>query len=219
MRSIGEMLDYEMMLYGIIVLIDHGIGYYQGFQQAQLREAQLETRLAQSQLQALKMQLDPHFLFNTLHTVSELVHEDPEAAERMIVRLSELLRLSLDNAGTQEVVTVDAKQTWSDTGVFVRVGDTITIHADGTIQLSDNPSDVSDPTGARSGRRAPNAPLGSAPAGALIARIGDSSPFLIGANGTINRAPATGRLFLGINDDHFPDNSGVFRATVDIARR
>jgi sensor histidine kinase YesM len=103
MRSIGEMLDYEMMLYGIIVLIDHGIGYYQRFQQAQLREAQLETRLAQSQLQALKMQLDPHFLFNTLNTVSELVHEDAEAAERMIVRLSELLRLSLENSGTHEV--------------------------------------------------------------------------------------------------------------------
>jgi signal transduction histidine kinase len=103
MRSIGEMLDYEMMLYGIIVLIDHGVGYYQRYQQGRLRESQLETQLAQSQLQALKMQLDPHFLFNTLHTISELVHEDPEAAERMIVRLSELLRLSLENAGTQEV--------------------------------------------------------------------------------------------------------------------
>jgi hypothetical protein len=117
-----------------------------------------------------------------------------------------------------EVVRVDAKQTWNDTGVFVRAGDVVTIHADGTIQLSDNPSDVSDPGGARSGRRAPNAPIGTAPAGALIARIGDSAPILVGANGTINRAPATGRLFLGVNDDHFPDNSGEFRATVDIDR-
>ena len=121
--------------------------------------------------------------------------------------------------GTHEVVRVDAKQTWSDTGVFVRAGDTITIHADGTIQLSDNPADVSDPMGARSGRRAPNAPIGSAPAGALIARIGDSAPILVGTNGSIARAPATGRLFLGINDDHFPDNSGEFRATVDVGRR
>lgn len=135
-----------------------------------------------------------------------------------------LSRRELANApggarGTQEVVRVDAKQTWSDTSVFVRAGDTITIHADGTIQLSDNPADVSDPMGSRSGRRAPNAPIGTAPAGALIARIGDSSPILIGTNGTIASAPATGRLFLGINDDHFPDNSGEFRATVDLARR
>ena len=122
-------------------------------------------------------------------------------------------------AGTHEVVRVDAKQTWSDTGVFVRAGDAVTIHADGTIQLSDNPADVSDPMGSRSGRRAPNAPINSAPAGALIARIGDSAPILVGTNGTIARAPATGRLFLGINDDHFPDNSGEFRATVDVDRR
>ena len=130
----------------------------------------------------------------------------------------ELANLSSAGAGGQQV-TVDAKQTWSDTGVFVRAGDTVTIRADGTIQLSDNPSDVSDPTGARNGRRAPNAPIGSAPAGALIARIGGSAPILVGANGTISRAPAAGRLFLGINDDHFPDNSGEFRATVDIDRR
>lgn len=102
-RSVWEMIDYEMMIYGIILLIDHGIRYYQQYQEGQLRASQLETRLAHAQLQALKMQLDPHFLFNTLHTVSELVHEDAEAAERMIVRLSELLRLSLENAGTQEV--------------------------------------------------------------------------------------------------------------------
>jgi len=121
-------------------------------------------------------------------------------------------------ATAHEVVRVDSRQNWNDTGMFVRAGDTITIHADGTIQLSDNPSDVSDPTGARSGRRAPNAPIGSAPAGALIARIGDSAPILVGANGTIASAPATGRLFLGVNDDHFPDNAGEFRATVDVDR-
>jgi LytS/YehU family sensor histidine kinase len=49
------------------------------------------------------MQIQPHFLFNTLHTVSELVHEDPDAAERMIVRLADLLRLTVDNAQTHEV--------------------------------------------------------------------------------------------------------------------
>jgi two-component system LytT family sensor kinase len=54
-------------------------------------------------LQALKMQLHPHFLFNSLHAISELVHADPNLAERMIARLSEFLRLTLDHVGVQEV--------------------------------------------------------------------------------------------------------------------
>ena len=145
--------------------------------------------------------------------------DDRDANRDGVLTQREFQNQTQTAAGRHEVVRVDGKQTWSDTGLFVRAGDTITIHADGTIQLSDNPTDVSDPTGARSGRRAPNAPIGSAPAGALIARIGDAPPILIGANGTINRAPSTGRLFLGINDDHFPDNAGEFRATVDVERR
>lgn len=119
-------------------------------------------------------------------------------------------------ARAHEIVRVDSRENWNQTGIFVRAGDMITIHADGTIQLSDNPSDIADPGGARNNRRAPNAPIASAPAGALIARIGDSSPILIGSNGTIASAPATGRLFLGVNDDHFPDNGGEFRVTVDV---
>jgi LytS/YehU family sensor histidine kinase len=58
--------------------------------------------LAQAELQNLKMQLHPHFLFNTLHAISVLMQEDVTAANRMLVRLSELLRLTLENAGTQE---------------------------------------------------------------------------------------------------------------------
>src|SRR5262245_40790860 len=62
----------------------------------------LETQLAQAQLQSLKMQLHPHFLFNTLHAISALMDDDVKAARRMIARLSELLRLTLENAGQQE---------------------------------------------------------------------------------------------------------------------
>jgi len=54
-------------------------------------------------LQLLRMQLQPHFLFNTLHAISALVHKDPEAADRMITRLSEFLRLTLESAGIQEI--------------------------------------------------------------------------------------------------------------------
>jgi LytS/YehU family sensor histidine kinase len=63
----------------------------------------LNAQLAQAQLQSLKMQLHPHFLFNALHSISELIHSDPLAAERMVVGLSDLLRRSLANSSTLEV--------------------------------------------------------------------------------------------------------------------
>src|SRR5262249_32977164 len=67
-----------------------------------LKASQLEARLAQAQLQALKSQLHPHFFFNTLHAISSLMRKDIEAADRMLTRLSDLLRLTLENVGAQE---------------------------------------------------------------------------------------------------------------------
>ena len=63
----------------------------------------LEARLAEARLHSLKLQLHPHFLFNTLNTITALISVDPRAAERMISGLSDLLRLSLRNVGEQEV--------------------------------------------------------------------------------------------------------------------
>ncbi len=68
-----------------------------------MRTAQLETRLAQAQLQALRLQLQPHFLFNTLNTISSVLYEDPRVADEMIARLSDLLRATLRETGRQEV--------------------------------------------------------------------------------------------------------------------
>ncbi|MEO7512935.1 MAG: histidine kinase [Gemmatimonadaceae bacterium] len=64
--------------------------------------AQLQTQLAEARLAALRSQLDPHFLFNTLHAVSSLVERDPKGVRRMIARLSELLRHRLESNGEQE---------------------------------------------------------------------------------------------------------------------
>jgi LytS/YehU family sensor histidine kinase len=75
---------------------------YRKYRERELRASNLEARLARSQLQVLKMQLHPHFLFNTLNTISVLMTEDREAANRTLVRLSDLLRMTLDNAGVQE---------------------------------------------------------------------------------------------------------------------
>jgi len=102
-RSVILTMDYGIMLYGIVLLLHYAVEYYTRYQEGRVKASQLETRLAQAQLEALKMQLHPHFLFNTLHSISSLVREDPEAAETMIARLSELLRLSLENGGTEQV--------------------------------------------------------------------------------------------------------------------
>jgi len=69
----------------------------------QLRAAQLEARLAEAQIENLRTQLHPHFLFNTLQAAVTLIPEDPEAAEDILLRLSELLRISLDEMYTQEI--------------------------------------------------------------------------------------------------------------------
>lgn len=83
--------------------IRHGIEYYRRYRVRELKASQLEAKLAVAQLEVLKMQLQPHFLFNTLHAISALMYRDVEGADRMVSRLSDFLRLSLDSAGVQEV--------------------------------------------------------------------------------------------------------------------
>ncbi len=93
----------DIFIYWSTVFIVQGWMYYQQFRDRELRASVLETQLARAQLQALKVQLHPHFLFNTLNSVSELMHQDIQVAERVITRLSDLLRMTLENIGTQEV--------------------------------------------------------------------------------------------------------------------
>lgn len=93
----------NLVTYWIVVAATQGYLYYSRYREGEVRTAQLSAQLAQAQLQALRMQLHPHFLFNTLNAISTLVHKDPEVADRMIARLSDLLRLTLENIGVQEV--------------------------------------------------------------------------------------------------------------------
>jgi Ca2+-binding EF-hand superfamily protein len=115
-----------------------------------------------------------------------------------------------------QFVVVDARERWTDSGIDVRVGDSIYFDADGTVQLSPDRNDVATPQGSRTNRLAPNAPLRDRPAGALVARIGNREPMFVGARGSISRAPTSGRLYLTVNDDYLGDNSGDFRVTVDV---
>jgi Ca2+-binding EF-hand superfamily protein len=118
---------------------------------------------------------------------------------------------------TARTVVVPATQRWVDSGIDVRAGQVIQVQADGNIRMSDNTNDGANPSGSWSGRRAAAAPLPDRPAGALIARIGNSSPIFFGDNGDIS-AVTGGRLYFSVNDDHLADNSGEYRVTVSIRR-
>jgi two-component system, LytTR family, sensor kinase len=96
-------LPISIISYWSILGAGYAFEYYRKYREQQLQATRLEACLVEAQLQALKMQLHPHFLFNTLHAISALMDEDIKAARRMIARLSELLRLTLENAGQQEV--------------------------------------------------------------------------------------------------------------------
>src|SRR5438874_10656293 len=96
-------LDWCLMVYSAIVGASHALAYYHESQERKLKEAQLETRLIEARLKTLEAELHPHFLFNTLHAISTLVHRDPESADRMISRLSELLRSTVDRSGEATV--------------------------------------------------------------------------------------------------------------------
>jgi len=81
----------------------HALGLARRAHVRQRRADQLQAQLAEARLQALASQLRPHFLFNALNAVASLVHVDPDAAERMLARLGDLLRHSLESHGRQEV--------------------------------------------------------------------------------------------------------------------
>lgn len=96
-------VDRELPVYWAIIGLQHAVDYSGQARAREARSARLETRLVESQLQTLQQQLHPHFLFNTLHAISTLVHRDPDKADLMIERLSDLLRITLHKVGVQEV--------------------------------------------------------------------------------------------------------------------
>ena len=93
----------NIVSYITVLAAGHAIDVYRRYRDRELAASQLETQLARANLHALEMQVQPHFLFNTLNSISELVHQDPEAAELMIAQLGDLLRMTTDGAMRQEV--------------------------------------------------------------------------------------------------------------------
>jgi anti-sigma regulatory factor (Ser/Thr protein kinase) len=123
----------ELLIYWAILGFSLAVDYYRQSRRREVREAQLEARLAHAKLEALKMQLHPHFLFNTLNAVSVLVRKgENQAAVRMIAGLSDLLRLALDKSGAQEV-TLEEEMHFLDRYLSIekiRFGDRLRVSVD-----------------------------------------------------------------------------------------
>lgn len=90
---------FNLLIYGVIISVSHAIDYYRKYHERAVRTLELEKHLAEARLQALLRQLKPHFLFNTLNGIASLMHSDVEAADRMLVRLGELLRITMSHPG------------------------------------------------------------------------------------------------------------------------
>lgn len=115
--------------------------------------------------------------------------------------------------GSADGIAVLADQPWTDTGIGVRVGQMVRFEADGRVIFSLGNENITGPGGVR--ESGPSFPVPSLGIGGLIGKIGPTGrPFAIGTNRNPIRMPATGRLMLGVNDDHYDDNSGAFRVTV-----
>jgi two-component system LytT family sensor kinase len=93
----------NLFAYSLFVAIIHVVSFQERARESELHTALLQSQLSTARLETLKAQLHPHFLFNTLHTISELIHIDPKAADAMVIRLGRLLRLSLEYTGEAEV--------------------------------------------------------------------------------------------------------------------
>lgn len=90
---------FNLLVYGVILALGHALDYYRRYHERTVHALELEKRLAEARLQALLRQLKPHFLFNTLNGIASLMHRDVAAADRMLVQLSDLLRLTMHHPG------------------------------------------------------------------------------------------------------------------------
>lgn len=99
----GIRIAFDVLLYWAAVCAGHAVLWFRRSVQRERHAAELQSSLTAARLDALRLQLNPHFLFNSLNAISTLVHTRPDAADEMIGSLSELLRFSLDSAREQEV--------------------------------------------------------------------------------------------------------------------
>lgn len=102
-----SLTTFNALTYSMVAVVTTALDYQDALRERGLRAARLEAQLALAQFQALRAQLHPHFLFNALNAISALINTDAARADRMLARLSELLRLAIDSAVTPEVKLID----------------------------------------------------------------------------------------------------------------
>jgi two-component system LytT family sensor kinase len=102
----AELVDSLVFFWSVFFLF-RGLGYYRLYREKEYAAAQLETQIANAQLRALRMQLNPHFLFNTMNSISCLMQTDIAAADKMLEQLSSLLRITLERGEVQLIPLSD----------------------------------------------------------------------------------------------------------------
>jgi two-component system LytT family sensor kinase len=105
--AISRNFANESMAFWAVIGVVHALEYNRRYREREVAAADLRARLSQAQLEALRSQIHPHFLFNTLHSISTLMHRDVEAADTMLTRLSDLLRLTMKHRGDNEITLRD----------------------------------------------------------------------------------------------------------------
>jgi sensor histidine kinase YesM len=98
---------FNLLVYGAILTVSHALDYYRMYHERTVQTLELEKHLTEARLRALLHQLKPHFLFNTLNGIASLMHSDVDAADKMLVRLSELLRITMSHTGAPETALRD----------------------------------------------------------------------------------------------------------------
>ena len=102
-RFVGFHATFDVLIYLAVFAVSRSIANFRRSQEREKQASELAARLAEAKLQALRMQINPHFLFNALNAISTLVHKDPVAADEMIIDLSDFLRSSLESGNEQEL--------------------------------------------------------------------------------------------------------------------
>jgi hypothetical protein len=116
--GLGSHFHVYLLIYGAIIGTWHASDYYRKYRDREQKTAHLGELLGQAKMQLLKSQIRPHFLFNTLNAVATLIHKDVELADRMLARLGELFRLSLDNFDSH---TVTLRQELDFTAAYLEI--------------------------------------------------------------------------------------------------
>jgi LytS/YehU family sensor histidine kinase len=96
-------IDFDLFIFCTLVAIAHAMIFYRTLKQREMSTVRLESELARAKLQVLKNKLNPHFLFNTLHSISTLMYRDVRAADRMLTRLSDLLRMTMERSDRHDI--------------------------------------------------------------------------------------------------------------------